>query len=257
MTEIPRATEGRTDPSAWRLASVREVVHETPRAVTLRFAVPSWPGHVAGQRIDVRLTAEDGYSATRAYSIATPWVGSAASTIDVTVEQLEDGEVSPYLVDVAAPGDELEIRGPIGGAFTWQPSDGGPVLLIAGGSGLVPLMAMVRAHAVAPSQTDVRLLLSSRTLADVLYRAELQALASAGTVRLHQTLTRGAPSGWSGSTRRVDAAMISAFAPPPAAHPRIYVCGSNPFVEAATGALLGLGYDPASVRTERFGPSAS
>lgn len=253
-----------TDPNAWRLASVREVVRETPRAVTLRFAVADWPGHLAGQRIDVRVTAEDGYSATRAYSMASAWpagapvgeLDAAAPTVDVTVEELEDGEVSPYLAGAVAAGDELEIRGPIGGAFTWQPADGGPVLLVGGGSGLVPLMAMVRAHAAAGDEADVRVLLSARTIDDVLYRAELEALATAGTITLHQTLTRGAPEGWDGSSRRIDAAMLSAIAPPPDAGAVVFVCGSNPFVETAVGGLLALGYGAGAIRTERFGPTA-
>lgn len=247
------ADQRTADPNAWRIGIVREVVRETPRAVTVRFDVPDWPGHVAGQRIDIRLTAEDGYSATRAYSMASP---PGTGTVDVTVEELEDGEVSPYLVQELRPGDELEVRGPIGGAFTWQPANGGPLLLIAGGSGLVPLMAMVRAHALAGgSATDVRLLLSARGLSDVLYRDELQALAGAGTIALHETLTRQAPPKWSGSTRRVDAAMLATIGPEPAAEPQIFVCGPTGFVESVATTLLALGHHPDAIRTERFGPS--
>jgi ferredoxin-NADP reductase len=242
------------DPNAWRLAQVRSVVRETARAVTIQFEVDDWPGHLAGQRIDVRLTAEDGYSATRAYSMASP---PGTGTVDVTVEEIEDGEVSPYLSEVVQAGDELEIRGPIGGAFTWRPEQGGPILLIAGGSGLVPLMAMVRAHAEAGDGADVRVLLSARTAADVLYSSELTSLAAAGTIRLHETLTRGAPADWTGSTRRVDVDMLTALGPPPVDTPTIYVCGPNAFVEAAVAVLLTIGHDPAQIRTERFGPSAS
>lgn len=274
-----------SDPNAWRLARVADVVRETHRAVTVRFDVPGWPGHRAGQRIDIRLTAEDGYTATRAYSMASPWTPPAeqperntavspasqvraapavptvppirGSAIDVTVEVVEDGEVSPYLVDVVQAGDELEIRGPIGGAFTWAPDDGGPVLLVAGGSGLVPLMAMARAHAAGPSDADVRVLISARTIEDILYREELERLAAAGAIGLQQTLTRTVPDGWPGGDRRVDAAMLKALGPAPSEAPTIFVCGSNAFVEAAVRALLDLGHSASSIRTERFGPSAS
>lgn len=242
------------DPNAWRLATVRGVVRETTRAVTVQFDVPDWPGHLAGQRIDIRLTAEDGYSATRAYSMASP---PGTGTVDVTVEELDDGEVSPYLVQELRAGDELEIRGPIGGAFTWRPEQGGPILLIAGGSGLVPLMAMVRAHAAAGDDADVRVLLSARTVDDVLYREELASLSAAGTIRLSETLTRGAPDGWEGSTRRVDVEMLTALGPSPLSSPTIYVCGPNGFVEATVAVLLTIGHDPSLIRTERFGPSAS
>lgn len=242
------------DPNRWRVATVREVVRETPRAVSLRLDVPDWPGHLAGQRVDVRLTAEDGFQATRAYSVASPpqW-----PLIDVTVEAIEDGEVSPYLVEAVQAGDELELRGPIGGAFTWRPADGGPLLLVAGGSGLVPLMAMLRAHAAEPTDVDVRLLLSARTLADVLYRVELDELAASGDVLRHVTLTRQpAPPAWPGSARRVDADMLEAIAPPPATNPLIFICGPTGFVDHAADTLIALGHDPAAIRTERFGPSA-
>jgi ferredoxin-NADP reductase len=242
------------DPNAWRLATVSGLIRETARAVTIQFDVADWPGHLAGQRIDIRLTSEDGYSATRAYSMASP---PGTGTVDVTVEALMDGEVSPYLVEGLQVGDELEIRGPIGGAFTWQPADGGPVLLVGGGSGVVPLMAMVRAHAAAADPTDMRLLLSARTIDDVLYRADLDSLRAAGTITLHETLTRGAPEGWAGSSRRVDAEMLREFAPPPADANRIYVCGPNAFVETVANTLIELGHAPATIRTERFGPSAS
>lgn len=246
------------DPNAWRIAAVREVVSESHRAATIRFAVDGWPGHRAGQRIDIRLTAEDGYSATRAYSLAS---APGGPTVDVTVEELDDGEVSPYLVREVQPGDELEIRGPVGGAFTWGPSDGGPLLVIGGGSGLVPLMAMVRAHAHAGSGevgADVRVLVSARTAADLLFLAELDALAAAGTIAFHPTLTRepAPPPGWAGSTRRVDAAMLRELGPDPAAEPQVFVCGPTGFVEAVARTLLAAGHAPEAIRTERFGPSS-
>ena len=244
------------DPNVWQLSTVTEVIRETARAVTLRLDVPPWRGleRRAGQRVDVRLTADDGYQATRAYSISSapgqPWV-------DVTVESVTDGEVSPYLVEEVRAGDQLEVRGPIGGAFTWGPDQGGPVLLAAGGSGLVPLMAMVRAHAGSGLATDVRLALSVRTTADILFAEELERLAAAGTLRRQITLTRqAAPPGWAGSTGRVDRGLLEALGPAPGAAPRIYVCGPTGFVDAAADALLALGHLPTAIRTERFGPSA-
>lgn len=244
------------DPNAWRVAQVREVIRESPRAVTLRLDIPDWPQghHVAGQRIDIRLTAEDGYQATRAYSIASPPQWPA---VDVTVEEIMDGEVSPYLVESVQAGDELEIRGPIGGAFTWRPADGGPLLLVAGGSGVVPLMSMVRAKIASLSDADVRLLVSARTLQDLLYREELDRLASGELIRRHFTLTRQpAPPDWPGSARRLDADMLAALGPEPAEGPQIYICGPTGFVDAAADALVGLGHAPSAIRTERFGPSS-
>ncbi|MDO9398876.1 MAG: FAD-binding oxidoreductase [Herbiconiux sp.] len=256
------------DPNAWRLARVRSVTPETARAATIRFEVPGWPGHLAGQRIDVRLTAEDGYSTTRAYSMSAPWAGAGVvdtqaaglgspATVDITVEALENGEVSPYLTGEVRPGDELELRGPIGGAFTWSPGDGGPLLLVAGGSGLVPLMAMVRAHAAQPAiETDVSIILSARTADDILFREELVGLAEAGTIAFHPTLTRDAPTGWSGGRGRLEAAVVGAHGPRPQDQPRIFVCGSNAFVETAVGALFSVGHDARAIRTERFGVAA-
>ena len=249
-----------SDPNAWRVAKVSEVIQETPRAVTLRLDIPGWTRHRAGQRIDIRLTAEDGYQTSRAYSIASPPQWPA---VDVTVEEIMDGEVSPYLVEAVQPGDELEIRGPIGGAFTWQPADGGPLLLVAGGSGVVPLMSMVRAWIADPARlmetevVDVRLLVSARTAQDLLYRDELDRLDSGELIKRHFTLTRQpAPPDWPGSSRRVDAEMLAAFAPSPTEAPRIFICGPNGFVDAVADTLIELGHDPAQIRTERFGPTA-
>ena len=237
---------------AWRLAAVNDVIVETPRAKTLVLDVPGWPGHVAGQHVDVRLTAEDGYQAQRSYSIAS---APEDATLALTVERLEDGEVSPYLTDELRPGDELELRGPIGGYFAWRSQDGGPLLLVAGGSGLVPLMAMVRHRAAQSSTVDTRLLLSARSSDDVLYRDELTRLSGRNGLAAHQTFTREAPPGWSGFARRVDADMLRQVGPAPSQRPRIFICGPTTFVERAADLLVGLGHDPAAIHAERFGPT--
>jgi ferredoxin-NADP reductase len=236
----------------WRLTTVSEVVDETDHARTLRLEVTGWPGHDPGQHVDVRLTAEDGYQAQRSYSIAS---APEDAGLDLTVERIDDGEVSPYLVDELRSGDELELRGPIGGYFTWRTDDGGPLLLIAGGSGLVPLMAMLRHRAARASTIDTRLLVSARSLSDVLYRDELDKLAAADGVTVHQTLTRDAPAGWGGFARRVDAEMLASIGPAPAQGPAAFVCGPTAFVERAADLLVELGHDPAMIRAERFGPT--
>jgi ferredoxin-NADP reductase len=238
----------------WRLATVRELVDETDHARTLLLDVAGWPRHRAGQHVDVRLTAEDGYQAERSYSIAS---APEAELLSLTVERIDDGEVSPYLTEEVRPGDQFELRGPIGGPFTWRASDGGPLLLLAGGSGLVPLMAMLRHRAAMHSSVDARLLVSSRTLEDLLYREELAGLAGGDGLAIHYTLTRGAPEGWSGFTGRVDAEMLTAVGPPPSEQPLIYVCGPTPFVEHTNDLLIGLGHDPAAIRAERFGPTGT
>jgi ferredoxin-NADP reductase len=239
-------------PIVWRTVTVREVVAETPRAVTLALDVPDWPGHRAGQHADVRLTAEDGYQAQRSYSIAS---APEDPKLALTVERLEDGEVSPYLTDELGPGDELELRGPIGGYFVWRSQDGGPLLLVAGGSGLVPLMAMVRHRAAHSSTVDTRLLLSARSSDDVLYRDELARLAASDGLAVHQTFTREPPAGWSGFARRVDADILSQVGPAPSQRPRIFICGPTAFVERAADLLVGLGHDTAAIHLERFGPT--
>jgi ferredoxin-NADP reductase len=210
--------------------------------------VPGWPGHRAGQHVDVRLTAEDGYQAERSYSIAAPADGER---VELTVENVDDGEVSPYLTEEARAGDELELRGPVGGYFVWDP-DHSPVLLVGGGSGIVPLMAMLRQRGRVPTT----LLYSARTLGDVIYRDELERLVG-GELEVHLTLTRAQPDGWAGYARRVDAALLAEVAPPPAERPLAFVCGPTPFVEAVALALVELGHDPALVKTERFGPTGS
>ena len=238
-------------PIVWRPATVTAIVDETPHARTLVFEVPGWPGHQAGQHVDVRLTAADGYVAERSYSIAS---SPEDAGLALTVERIDEGEVSPYLTEELRAGDVIELRGPIGGFFTWKVQDGGPLLLVGGGSGLVPLMSMLRHHREQASDIDARLLLSARTRDSILYRAELAALER---VRVTYTLTRERPDRWSGFHRRVDAAMLRAVGPPPAARPQIYVCGPTPFVEAAADQLVDLGHDPAAIRAERFGPTGS
>jgi ferredoxin-NADP reductase len=240
-------------PVVWRVATVAATEDETAHARTLTLDVPGWPGHTAGQHVDVRLTAEDGYQAQRSYSIAS---APEDDQLALTVERIEDGEVSPYLFEELRPGDPLELRGPIGGPFTWRAADGGPLLLIAGGSGLVPLMAMLRHRAAQEDRVDARLLVSSRGWDDVLYRDELARLAAAdGGPEISYTLTRERPESWTGFARRVDAEMLRAVAPGPEAGARIFVCGPTPFVEHVADELVALGYDPATIHAERFGPT--
>jgi ferredoxin-NADP reductase len=236
---------------SWRVAAVVDAVVETPRVKTIAFDVAGWPGHRAGQHVDVRLTAEDGYQAQRSYSIASPPDGTR---IELTVERLEDGEVSPYLTDELRPGDKIELRGPVGGYFVWEPSQGGPLLLVAGGTGVAPLMAMIRARAAARSRIRTRLLFSSRSWDDVIYREELERLEGNG-LRVVHTLTQSQPRGWTGYARRVDADMLAEIGPSPVERPHVYVCGSTPFVEAVAETLVQLGHDPQRVKTERFGPT--
>jgi len=235
----------------WRLEEVVEVVPETPRTKSLVLDVLGWEGHKAGQHVDVWLTAPDGYQAQRSYSI-----GSAPEDgrLMVTVDRLEEGEVSPYLTDVLEVGDRLELRGPIGGYFTWEEGDGGPLLLVGGGSGVVPLMAMIRHRAAVGSGVPARLLYSSRSYEEIIYRKELENLAArGGSLEVIDTLTRSKPEGWSGYHTRIDAQMLKEVAWPPNESPLDFVCGPTPLVEAVGTALVDLGHDPARVKTERFG----
>jgi len=234
---------------SWQPAEVAKIVAETARTKTIVFDVPGWPGHLAGQHVDVRLTAEDGYQAERSYSIASAPDGTH---IELTVERLDDGEVSPYLTDELQPGDRIELRGPVGGYFVWQPAEGGPVLLVGGGSGVVPLMAMIRSRSANGSAAEMRLLLSSRNWDDVIYRDELERSAGGG-LRVVHTLTRSQPPGWTGYGRRVDAEMLTEVGPGPEQQPRAYVCGPTPFVETVATALVQLGHRPDRIKTERFG----
>ena len=231
---------------------MRAVVAETRRARTIVLDVAGWPGHRAGQHVDLRLTAEDGYQAQRSYSIAS---APEESTPALTVELVEDGEVSPYLVEELREGDELEVRGPIGGHFTWSVDEGGPVLLAAGGSGLVPLMSMLRHRAARRSEVDARVLVSARSADDALYRDELAGLEPRAGLHVAWTFTRRPPPGWTGFVRRVDAEMLAAVAPPAADAPRCFVCGPTPFVEAVTGLLVDAGHEPRLIHAERFGPT--
>jgi ferredoxin-NADP reductase len=223
---------------------VEGAVDETPRVRTLLLDAEGWPGHRAGQHLDVRLTAEDGYQAERSYSIAS----APGEPLAITVERLEDGEVSPYLGDDASEGDQFEVRGPIGGYFVWQ-DDGRPVLLVGGGSGVVPLMSMIRSSS---GSTPIRLLYSSRTFQDIIYREELERRANGG-VEVFHTLTREQPEGWSGYARRIDDQILREVAWPAAERPEVFVCGSTRFVDAAADGLLRLGYEAQWVKTERFG----
>jgi ferredoxin-NADP reductase len=231
----------------WQVAKVRAVTVETASVRTLTLDVPDWPGHRAGQHLDIRLTDEDGYVAERSYSIAS----APGEPVAITVERLDDGEVSPYLTDELRAGDDLELRGPIGGYFVWEPKNGGPLLLLAGGSGVVPLRSILRHRERTGSKVPVRLLYSSRTLNDVIYRAEFDQPASG--VEVIHTLTRNQPPGWSGYARRVDAALLAEVAWPTAAMPLAYACGPTSFVEALSQALVQAGYPPERVKTERFG----
>jgi ferredoxin-NADP reductase len=237
----------------WRLAEVVEVVPETPRTKSLVLEVPGWEGHKAGQHVDVRLTAPDGYQAQRSYSIASvPEDGRLV----LTVERLEDGEVSPYLTDVLIARDKLEIRGPIGGYFAWGEGDGGPLLLVGGGSGVVPLMAMIRHRAAVGSEVPARLLYSSRSYEEIIYRKELENLAARdGALEVIHTLTRTKPESWGGYHRRIDTEMLAEVSWSPEERPLTFVCGPTPLVEAVGSALVGLGHAPARVKTERFGPT--
>ena len=244
----------------WRWAEVVETIVETPGVKSLVLRIPGWPGHRPGQHVDVRLTAEDGYQAQRSYSIASAPAPDAPEVVVLTVERLEDGEVSPFLTDAVLPGDKLEVRGPIGSYFTWTAADGGPLFLVAGGSGIVPLMAMLRHRAIAGNSAGgpvpAVLLYSSRSYGEIIYREELERLAALGDgLRVVHTLTRGAPLDWQEYTRRIDRAMLAEVAPDPALRPQVFVCGPTPLVEFVASTLVELRHDPLLVRTERFGPT--
>ena len=237
----------------WLTAEVVEIAAETPRVRTIRLAVPGWRGHLPGQHVDVRLTAEDGYQAQRSYSIASP---PEEPAIALTVERLDDGEVSPFLTGELRVGDEIELRGPLGGYFTWTVERGGPLALVAGGSGVVPLMAMVRHRAAQASRIPAHLLCSWRTAEDVIFRDELARLAARGdALEVTHTLTRTAPADWRGHTRRIDRELLVEVLPGPGARPTAYVCGPTPMVESVADLLVSLGHMPERILTERFGPT--
>jgi ferredoxin-NADP reductase len=231
----------------WQAATVAALTPETAAVCTIELEPPDWPGHRAGQHLDVRLTAEDGYSAERSYSIAS----APGEPLAITVERLDDGEVSPYLTEELRAGDTLELRGPIGGYFVWEPGDTGPLILLAGGSGVVPLRSILRYRSRTGSTVPARLLYSSRTLPDVIYRAELDQYHDG--VEVSYTLTRSQPPGWTGHTGRIDTALLAQVAWPAAANPLAFICGPTSFVETAATGLVGLGYPAQRVKTERFG----
>jgi ferredoxin-NADP reductase len=237
----------------WRIGEVVETRHATPRTKSLLLDVPGWEGHKAGQHVDVRLTAEDGYQAQRSYSIAS---APEDESLELVVERLDDGEVSPYLADELRAGDKLELRGPIGGWFTWEVREGGPLFLVGGGSGIAPLMAMIRHRAAAESDAPCRLLYSSRSREETIFAEELDRLVTSdGSLEVVQTLTRSQPPGWTGYARRIDDEMLAEVAPSPEQGPLTFVCGPTPLVESVATALVGLGHDAGRIKTERFGPT--
>lgn len=237
----------------WMTATVREVIDETPRVRSLVLDLPQWPGHRPGQHVAVRLTADDGYQAQRDYSIAS---APEVPGVVITVERIDDGEVSAYLAGEARAGDQFELRGPIGGYFVWTAPLGGPLFLIAGGSGVAPLMAMIRHRKAVNAATPTTLLYSSRAATDIIYRAELDELAAAADgLKVVHTLTREKSAGWSGLTRRIDRAMLEDVGYPREAGARCFVCGPTPMVEAVARDLRGLGHSPHLIKTERFGPT--
>ncbi len=238
----------------WLPARVLRLHEESAAVKTISFDTPGWPGHLAGQHVDVRLTADDGYSAQRSYSIGSP--AGLGARIELTVERVEGGEVSPFLLDELRADDSIELRGPIGGYFTWSPGARDPLLLIAGGSGIVPLMSMLRTRAESGSRAPARLIYSSRSEDHIVYRAELDRLnAAADGFVLTHTLTRAATSSWSGERGRIDREMLERRAFEPGDGARTFICGPTPFVEAASEHLLAIGYPGGLIRTERFGPT--
>ncbi|MFF0316255.1 ferredoxin reductase [Micromonospora sp. NPDC005252] len=244
-------------PIKWQVARLVERRVETATAETLVLEVPDWPGHLPGQHVDVRLTAPDGYQTARSYSIAGPVVdGPGGPRIEVTVQRVPDGEVSPYLIDVFGPGDPVEVRGPLGGWFIWRPEDAAPVQLVAGGSGIVPLMAMIRARRAIGSKVPFRLIYSVRTAEDVIYADELRRrVRDDFGLDVAYVYTREAPDGWRGEPHRIGLADVNTHGWPPDLEPLTYVCGPTGFVEAVADLLVGLGHPSRRIKTERFGPT--
>ena len=237
----------------WQTAEVCEVIAETPRVKSLVLHVPDWSGHLPGQHVDVRLTGEDGYQAQRSYSIAS---APEVPDLMLTVERIDEGEVSPYLANEVRPGDQFELRGPIGGYFVWTVAVSGPLFLVAGGSGIAPLTAMLRHRAAVGNTSPAILLYSSRTFEDIIYRDELDRLAAPGNgLTVVHTLTRVQPAGWSGGARRIDRDMLASFGFPASACAKCFVCGPTPLVEATARSLLSLGHKRNLIKTERFGPT--
>jgi ferredoxin-NADP reductase len=237
----------------WLIARATEIIEETERVRSIVLDCPGWPGHLPGHHIDIRLTAEDGYQAQRSYSIARPADGER---VVITVELVDEGEVSPFLIEDLRIGDQIEIRGPIGGYFIWEPSRGGPLELIGGGSGVVPLMSMLLTRVQAGSDVPVRYLSSARSHEDLIYRSELESISSeAKGVEVQHTLTRSKPPDWAGLEGRVDRVMLARLAWPSFSRPLCYVCGPTGFVEAVANSLVSLGHQPSRIKTERFGPT--
>lgn len=240
----------------WQIATVTNIKRETPRAASFTLALPRWMRHRAGQHYDLRLTAEDGYQVERSYSIASE--PERAGVVDLTIEKIEDGEVSPYMHDVVVTGDRVEVRGPIGGYFVWDATMRDPLLLIGGGSGVVPLMSILRHRAAAKSNVPAHLLYSSRGFDDIIYYDELEALRErADGLGVYHTLTRAHPENWNGFTRRIDAEMLKQVAAPLGKNVRVFICGPTALVENAANTLVQIGIPAGAVKTERFGPSGN
>jgi ferredoxin-NADP reductase len=238
----------------WQIASIRDVKPETAQVKSFTLTLPDWMRHRAGQHYDIRLTAEDGYQAQRSYSIASE--PEREGEVDITVERINDGEVSTYMHDVLMPGDHIEARGPIGGYFVWEATMTEPLLLIAGGSGIVPLMSMLRHRAAAGGKSPAALLYSSRNFADIIYYTELERLRVANSsLQIIHTLTRSQPVDWKGYARRIDADMLKEIAQPLGKSVQVYVCGPTLLVENVANALVKLEIDSHQIRTERFGPT--
>lgn len=238
----------------WQIASVKEIKPENANVKSFTLLLPQWMRHRAGQHYDIRLTAEDGYQAQRSYSIASE--PEREGQVDITVERINDGEVSTYLHDILVPGDRIEVRGPIGGYFVWEAVMREPLLLIAGGSGVVPLMSMIRHRAAAGAKNPTALLYSSRTFEDIIYYVELEKLRSANNgLQVFHTLTRSHPTGWKGYTRRIDQDMLQEVAGPLGRSTQVYICGPTLLVEAAANTLVKIGINSNQIRTERFGPT--
>jgi ferredoxin-NADP reductase len=247
-----RAIQGRL---TWQLGTLVDRVVETPKTTSLVFDLPDWHGHLAGQHVDVRLTAEDGYQAERSYSIAS---APGEENLTLTVDRIPDGEVSPFLTQELMVGESIEFRGPIGGFFVWEHAFGGPILLVAGGSGVVPMRSMLRHWANGKHlPTCARLLYSARTLDDVIYQRELAELARLDNVEVQIALTRQWPHDWRGHRGRIDKPVLESATWPSGEPGLTYVCGPTPFVEAVASTLVGLGQDPTRIKTERFGPTGS